>query len=81
MLFQSIGKILSREVGGSSGVLLSILFTSASNSYEKCKSLPRALIDGLKQMQSYGGASKGQRTMIDALEPAFQALYDGKSLK
>ena len=79
-LFSSIGRILSREAGGSSGVLLSILFTAASNNFATSKDYGKALLAGLKQMQVYGGAKKGNRTMIDALEPAFEALANGKSL-
>lgn len=79
-LFSSIGRILSREAGGSSGVLLSILFTAAGNDFSKSKDHAKALLAGLKQMQSYGGAKRGNRTMIDALEPAFEALASGKSL-
>lgn len=79
-LFTSIGRILSREAGGSSGVLLSILFTAAGNDFEVSHDYGKALLAGLRQMQSYGGAKKGNRTMIDALEPAFEALSNGKSV-
>lgn len=79
-LFSSIGRILSREAGGSSGVLLSILFTAAGNDFSNSKDYAKALLAGLKQMQTYGGAKRGNRTMIDALEPAFEALANGKSL-
>lgn len=79
-LFTSIGRILSREAGGSSGVLLSILFTAAGNDFATSKDYGKALLAGLRQMQSYGGAKKGNRTMIDALEPAFEAFATGKSI-
>lgn len=79
-LFSTIGRILSREAGGSSGVLLSILFTAASNNYATSKDYGQSLLAGLRQMQIYGGATKGNRTMIDALEPAFEALAKGKPL-
>jgi triose/dihydroxyacetone kinase / FAD-AMP lyase (cyclizing) len=36
---------------------------------------------GLARMQHYGGAKAGDRTMIDALEPALAALAGGKPLK
>lgn len=79
-LLSSIGRILSREAGGSSGVLLSILFTAAANDFAVSNDYGKALLAGLKQMQVYGGAKKGSRTMIDALEPAFEALANNKSL-
>ena len=69
-----ISKILAREMGGSSGVLLSIMFSSMANSLKSGdKSLVKALDAGIKSIQEYGGASKGDRTMLDALIPACEA--------
>lgn len=69
-----ISKILAREMGGSSGVLLSIMFSSMANSLKSGdKSLVKALDAGIKSIQEYGGASKGDRTMLDALIPASEA--------
>lgn len=79
-LLESIGRIFAREAGGSSGVLMSILFTGAANGYEQTHNWGKALLAGLKKMEQYGGAKVGDRTMIDALDPAFSALSDGKSL-
>ena len=36
-----------------------------------------ALKEGLKRMQQIGGADVGDRTMIDALKPALDALNSG----
>lgn len=79
-LLLTIGRILSREAGGSSGVLLSILFTAAGNTYAKDHDLGKALLEGLQKVKDYGGAKVGDRTMIDALEPAFEALAKNKSV-
>lgn len=79
-LLLTIGRILSREAGGSSGVLLSILFTAAGNTYSKDPDLGKALLEGLQKVKDYGGAKVGDRTMIDALEPAFEALAKNKSV-
>lgn len=78
---ESIGRIFSREAGGSSGVLMSILFTAAGNYYDKDAHLGKALLDGLNKLKEYGGAKVGDRTMIDALEPAFTLLADGESIQ
>lgn len=51
-----ISKILGRDMGGSSGVLLSIMFSSMSNSLKGDKSLVKALDAGIKSIQEYGGA-------------------------
>jgi len=79
-LLLTIGRILAREAGGSSGVLLSILFTAAGNTYSKDPDLGKALAEGLQKVKDYGGAEQGDRTMIDALQPAFDALANHESL-
>lgn len=79
-LLESIGRIFSREAGGSSGVLMSIMFMGAANVYGTTHDWGKALLGGLDKMKQYGGAKFGDRTMIDALEPGFKALAEGKSL-
>ncbi|MER9178795.1 dihydroxyacetone kinase subunit DhaK [Mesorhizobium sp. M0767] len=73
----AVGDILSASMGGSSGVLLSIFFTAAAQALESGETLPKALLAGLDRMSFYGGARVGDRTMIDALEPALRALDRG----
>ena len=65
---------MSGAMGGSSGVLLSIFFTAAAQTLGFGASLPKALLAGLGRMIFYGGAKVGDRTMVDALEPALKAL-------
>ena len=72
--FAAIGDILATTMGGSSGVLLSIFFTAASKAMTETGSLPEALSAGLDRVVFYGGAKTGDRTMIDALDPALRAL-------
>lgn len=81
MLLNAVGEKLSSVMGGSSGVLMSIMFTAAGQRLEEGDSLAQALVCGLDRMQHYGGAKVGQRTMVDALHPAFAALADGKGVK
>ncbi|RRZ88962.1 dihydroxyacetone kinase subunit DhaK [Erwinia sp. 198] len=78
-LLTLIGEELAVVMGGSSGVLMSIMFTAAGQKLEEGEALPQALSYGLERMQHYGGARPGDRTMIDALDPAFAALAAGKS--
>ena len=78
-LLQSIAERLRRGAGGSSGVLLAILFTAAAQNFSRSGSFAIALQAGLEQMKVYGGAKLGDRTMIDALEPALATLVAGKS--
>lgn len=72
-----IGERLATVMGGSSGVLMSIFFTAAGQKLHDGKSLPDALLSGLAQMKHYGGADLGDRTLIDALQPALEALQNG----
>ncbi|MGO4137617.1 dihydroxyacetone kinase subunit DhaK [Rhizobium brockwellii] len=73
----SLGDILGTSMGGSSGVLLSIFFTAAAKAMADKADISAALIAGLDRMTFYGGAAVGDRTMVDALAPALQALASG----
>lgn len=75
-LLQFVGERLATVMGGSSGVLMSLFFTAAGQALSQGESLPNALLAGLKQMKFYGGAQVGDRTLIDALQPALEALRD-----
>ena len=76
-LMASVGEILSTSMGGSSGVLLSIFFTAASKAMAEKADIAAALLAGLDRMTFYGGASVGDRTMVDALAPALAVLTSG----
>ncbi|MEA5166143.1 dihydroxyacetone kinase subunit DhaK [Enterobacter bugandensis] len=69
-----VGERLATVMGGSSGVLMSIFFTAAGQKLHDGQPLPEALLSGLAQMKQYGGADLGDRTLIDALQPALEAL-------
>ena len=77
--FAGLSTTLSKTMGGSSGVLLAILFAAAGTASTR-GAWPSALQEGLARMMEYGGAKPGDRTMIDALDPALGALVSGKSL-
>ncbi|WP_069384329.1 dihydroxyacetone kinase subunit DhaK [Halomonas caseinilytica] len=79
-LFTGIGQLLARDMGGSSGVLLSILFTAAGGALERGDNPGEALAAGVRKMQEYGGARPGDRTMLDALMPAIESLQHGNTL-
>ncbi|WP_438766506.1 dihydroxyacetone kinase subunit DhaK [Kushneria sp. TE3] len=82
-LASELGHLFATAMGGSSGVLLSILMTSAAQRLESQgrTDWPGALQSGVERMQHYGGASQGDRTMLDALIPAIEALAAGQSLE
>ncbi|MEM9797669.1 MAG: dihydroxyacetone kinase subunit DhaK [Pseudomonadota bacterium] len=76
-LFRAIGQELSQTMGGSSGVLLAIFFTAAGDAASSGKTMTDALRAGLARMREIGGANPGDRTMVDALAPALDALPEG----
>ncbi len=73
-LLRAIGQELSQTMGGSSGVLLAIFFAAAGDGASSGLPMREALRAGLARMQEIGGASIGDRTMVDALSPALDAL-------
>lgn len=73
-LFRAIGQELTNTMGGSSGVLLAIFFTAAGDAASSGLDMVAALKAGLERMQRVGGAELGDRTMVDALKPALDAL-------
>lgn len=76
-LYRAIGQELSETMGGSSGVLLAIFFAAAGDAAASGQTMGEALQAGLARMQEIGGAGPGDRTMIDALEPALTVLPQG----
>lgn len=72
-LLLCVGERLATVMGGSSGVLMSIFFTAAGQKLQTGTTLVEALLNGLAQMKHYGGAEMGDRTLIDALQPALHA--------
>jgi dihydroxyacetone kinase len=73
----AVGELLAQTMGGSSGVLLSIFFTAAGAEMKRTSSLRAAFGRAVAAVQEYGGARLGDRTMLDALVPAFDALEAG----
>jgi dihydroxyacetone kinase len=76
-LYRAVGLELSQTMGGSSGVLLAIFFTAAGDASANGQDAVSALKAGLMRIQQVGGANIGDRTMIDALSPALDALPSG----
>jgi len=76
-LMLAVGQILGGSMGGSSGVLMSIFFTTAGNAASAGAPLPAALEAGADAIRHYGGAGPGDRTLLDALLPALEALQAG----
>lgn len=80
MLADEIGDLLARDMGGSSGVLLSIMCAATAVALRDKADGADALARGVDRMQAYGGAARGDRTLLDALIPAIETLQEGQSL-
>ena len=78
--FEAMGELLSKAMGGSSGVLMAIFFSAAGQKFSNNLHWTKALEAGLNRMMEVGGAQIGDRTMIDALAPALKELNEGKTL-
>ncbi|MFC0266827.1 dihydroxyacetone kinase subunit DhaK [Kushneria aurantia] len=80
-LASELGQLFAASMGGSSGVLVSILMSAACSALEAQRGWPAALAEGVARMQHYGGAERGDRTLLDALIPAVEALEADASLQ
>ncbi|MEE9322826.1 MAG: dihydroxyacetone kinase subunit DhaK, partial [Granulosicoccus sp.] len=79
-LLGAISNQLATTMGGSSGVLLAILFSAAGDASRVGSNPVVALRAGLGRMMEYGGAELGHRTMVDALLPALDSLVHGQPI-
>ncbi|OXB57426.1 hypothetical protein ASZ78_010141 [Callipepla squamata] len=76
-LFSALADLLLDKMGGSSGVLYGLFLTAAAHPLHNRSDLAAwadAVDAGIEAMQRYGGAAPGDRTMLDALCAAAQAL-------
>lgn len=83
-----IGTIAGEHMGGSSGALVKIFFNSFASSVGSARRegleidatiVGNALQAGCDKMSQYGGAVKGDRTMLDALIPLAAAVKSSAS--
>lgn len=86
-VFFSTGSSLLASIGGASGAIFGSFFMGAAKGVKGCIELDaqgfkNALASGLEMVKKRGGANIGDKTMVDALEPAVQAAtaYNGNSL-
>ncbi len=81
-VLKKVGMVLLSKVGGASGPLYGTAYMKAAAAasgktaitLEDGKAMLEAVIDGIKMR---GKAERGEKTMLDALEPALEALTKG----
>lgn len=81
-IFKDIGMVMLRSMGGASGVIFSSMFLGGSSLpvVEKLdtESLALFMREGLEKVKAQGKAKLGDKTMVDAYEPAVIALEENK---
>jgi len=85
-MYAGLADAVSASMGGTSGVLLELMFRKMSSTLSKYESVGvtemcQAFQDGVDAIILYGGASEGSRTMLDAMIPAATALVQTKDIK
>lgn len=86
-LFESLASAVSASMGGTSGILLELMFRKMST-FLNNEEIPvdndcliQAFEEGVNVVSFYGGATEGSRTMLDALYPAVKTLKSGNNLE
>jgi dihydroxyacetone kinase-like protein len=74
-LFKTVGMTLMGTMGGASGAVFGTLFRGGAKNLAgqtafTSESLAMLLMDGLQAVKERGKAKVGDKTMVDALEPA-----------
>eukprot|EP00579_Thalassiosira_antarctica_P006347 CAMPEP_0201882872 /NCGR_PEP_ID=MMETSP0902-20130614/14776_1 /ASSEMBLY_ACC=CAM_ASM_000551 /TAXON_ID=420261 /ORGANISM="Thalassiosira antarctica, Strain CCMP982" /LENGTH=617 /DNA_ID=CAMNT_0048411515 /DNA_START=23 /DNA_END=1876 /DNA_ORIENTATION=+ len=84
-LFADLADAVSASMGGTSGILLELMFRKISTSLLSSagegitsKEMAIAFRAGVEAVSFYGGAQEGSRTMLDALFPASAAMLEGE---
>ena len=77
LLLRRLSEYARREIGGTSGPLYAAGLLRASERLADGDGWPHAFVAGVEAIKELGGAAVGDRTMIDALEPAAAAAGDG----
>jgi len=83
LLFSDLADAVSASMGGTSGILLELMFRKASTTLMQStgegitsKELAKAFRAGAEAVSFYGGAQEGSRTMLDALYPASATMVE-----
>lgn len=78
-LFRAAGMAMLNSMGGASGVIFSTIFLGGLKGKEPIQAITPAVFadimaDSLEKIKQRGGAKVGDKTMVDAMEPACAAM-------
>ena len=78
-VFKTMGMTMLNSMGGASGVIFGTMFLGGIRGKEKmeelnCDNFPRIMRDALEAVKKRGQAQVGDKTMVDAFEPAVIAM-------
>lgn len=86
-LFKTMGRAMMMSMGGASGVIFGTLFQAGAKAVPEAETLEAGTLvplfrRSLEAVKTRGGAQPGDKTMVDALEPAVLAMeaLDSKDL-
>jgi dihydroxyacetone kinase len=84
-MFAAMADAVSASMGGTSGVLLELMFRKMSSTLSRCDKIDlgemsKAFQAGVHVISLYGGATVGSRTMLDAMIPAAATLVKSNNL-
>lgn len=80
VFLMTVGDILKESMGGTIGAILEIFFVAAAL-VANDEGWAGAVSAGCKAIQTYGGAERGQRTILDALIPFSETFSAGGGTK
>lgn len=80
-LFAQVGKVMLFEIGGAIGPLLGSFFSAAGKQAGEAAETDLAgwaamVAAGIARIQTFGKAQPGDKTILDALQPACEALQE-----
>lgn len=80
-VFADVAETLNSEMGGAAGVIFSAFFSGAGEALSDVELLDahvyaRMLANALAEVQRWGKAAVGDKTIVDALAPAVQAAQE-----
>lgn len=76
-MLRRLSELVRREVGGTSGPLYAAGLLRTAERLASGDDWPAAFVAGVTAISDLGGAVPGDRTMVDALEPASRAAAEG----